>query len=202
MCNEAIIQQILLYDLVEERAWLVPKLSVLLHMAHAWAQKFDPQVQLPFAVAEADGGKAAWETIQQNARFDLSIHHGAEAFTLEDLITGLWERLEATRRASNEGWTLRKKLQCVDFMDVVNGGPLYVLSIDRPRGNWIHLIDVVDTILVSANIRDVILPQDSSNLSEDSSKVPKYKDYFAATILSLQCLSRNEKCEPLTKNLL
>jgi len=59
-------EPILLYDphVTERRAWLVPKLSVLLQAVHFYTKSKGLSYEAPFALAKADAGESAWEALK------------------------------------------------------------------------------------------------------------------------------------------
>lgn len=58
----------LLFDFKSKRAWLVPQLSVILHLVLAWAfnqeDADDLQGMIPYADADCDGGEAAYRAMK------------------------------------------------------------------------------------------------------------------------------------------
>ncbi|KAI9793060.1 MAG: hypothetical protein M1816_000958 [Peltula sp. TS41687] len=87
-------QSIILYDVEKKRGWLVPELSVVLHIAHAWAtRQHDSQEllnKIPHAEISGDGGEAAYAAIMRNNTLQLrSISANGEPLAFMDLMKNI-----------------------------------------------------------------------------------------------------------------
>lgn len=111
---------------------VVPALSVILHMAHAWVATHAPDVQLPYGQPDWDGSQAAWNIIAESGKLELqrSLEDDTPYF-LKDLVKRLWEHLIScfdstmldTRRNRGMIKTGRPKLRGWEYMDIIDPPP-------------------------------------------------------------------------------
>jgi len=106
----AINTPVMLYSVLEKRAWMVSFVSVLLHVARARAHC---QRSLGFRVLACDisanGGQAAYETIMscyrerlKHAAPDEMLDELEESLTIKDYISDVWAALDCATRETKE----------------------------------------------------------------------------------------------------
>ena len=202
MCAQAKVEPQLIYDIHAKRAWLIPKLSVMLHMAHAWAREFTTLTPIPFAQASSDGGESALAAIKDNSNLvigDLGDHQGA---SLKDLMTFLWQNLnlQQTIRKSKVASTIYG----FDFMDLVTSPKAIKLrshSIGDTRIGWTDILDVIDGIIFVANSGDAVIPVHGNTLSNSIwPTVPTGRNYLTTTVLCLQYVLKRHGKEVQLEN--
>lgn len=88
----------LIYDVGTKRAWLVPELSVVLHMILVWAsyqdQAEDVLDKMPYAMPHHHGGEAAYEAIKSAMGSELPAHiQTDEVNTFSHLLVEFFARI-------------------------------------------------------------------------------------------------------------
>ncbi|OAP65508.1 hypothetical protein AYL99_01480 [Fonsecaea erecta] len=179
----------IVYDAGQRRCWLLPKLSLLLHMSHAYARRR----ALPcFRVPHVDPHADAREIIGLlKSSGECPIHEDpAEPFLFRQLLLGLNINLLATVSAVQQ--SSGKKLYGFEFLDVVTspgrGSCMKKLELDAAGKAWLDIVNVVDAVVVCSDLGEAITPAEGSGRESPScNAVPKNRDYLAAT---LPCLTR------------
>jgi hypothetical protein len=180
----------IVYDAGARRCWLVPKLSLLLHMSHAYALSLmdGSADKVPFVDSHADAGSLI-DSLKLLG--DTSVLGGsADGLLFRQLLLGLNTNLLATTRSmlnSDHG-----TLYGFEFMDIVTapgrGSFMKKLDVKFPGSNWLAIVNAVDAIVVCADIGHVITAATTSNgTATPCCALPEGLDYLAATI---SCLAR------------
>jgi len=215
MLSSGSTMPLILYDTSESdrRAWMVPALSVILHMIHIWVslqKKIFPKMHipdLPYAEAAWDIGPKALNVIYDNSRLQLYISKDDnEPFLLKDLVKRFWldlERMLAAKQDHNStnlliGW---------DLLELVTGVPSKPLAKElgsgKFQGNWGGLAsDPNMVVLLCRGLGEVIVPKtDTQKLCRMWKLVPKEKDYLTASVECIMQWSRRfsgpENCAKL-----
>jgi len=115
LLRDSMLEIALLYDCDDERSWLVPKLSLLLHMCHVYMTIREAADPIPFVTNHRNAG-AVVNTLEDHG--DLALYGtGDDVFRLRTLLQGihvnLLSRLEYTQKAST------RKLYGYELMDIV-----------------------------------------------------------------------------------
>lgn len=175
-------------DCSDRRAWLVPKLSLLLHMSHVWVRRheIDPN-PIPYADAHHVGGSV--ERILRDCGDIALSGQGEDCLRLRQLLLGLNINLIESRQYT-EGAT-RKKLFGFEFMDVVceppHGG-LMKRAISKSGGSsWYGLSDLADAVVFCAGLGDAITAGKGGNGECMKCKTLPTNSYYLAA--SLSCLN-------------
>jgi hypothetical protein len=198
---------IIVYDASEhvERGWMVPELSVILHMVHLWINEKGLQVSLQPARSDWDGGQAAWNIIY--ARGDLELRFSSDpntgakkSFCLKDLVNQLWENLRqkqqgelyekrkprGTLRAGNphlRGWEL------MDIVKRVPTSKMRSLPLDTDCG-WIHFAEAEDILLlVCRDLGEAISLAEPHRICSTWSPMPCKRRFLIASVVCLLQLS-------------
>jgi hypothetical protein len=182
-----------------KRCWLVPKLSLLLHMSQAYVLSCVDAP--PNLVPHVDGLADAADLINiPEPLVDRLLFGGpANSLLFQHLLLGLNINLLTTMSAAQK--SANKKLYGFEFMDVATspgrGSYMKKLDIASPGKDWLTIVNVVDAVVVCASIGNVITVVlgtgatiASANSHRDNpvcSALPEGLDYLAATV---PCLAR------------
>lgn len=175
---------IIVCDTQERRSWLVPILSVLLQMVHAWVRVYGVEIRFPFADPSFDGGQAAYNALQNCLNQEIGIQTKNAGFVLADLIAQFWFNLtKLCHRDTILG--KRPPLYGYNFMDIVKERPEATLRKCEIGTNvgWYALVNLVDIVIVCDGLGDVIIP--SSNFCPKWASIPMKMDLLATTIKCL-----------------
>ncbi|MCJ1358266.1 MAG: hypothetical protein MMC33_008265 [Icmadophila ericetorum] len=195
---------LLLYDVVTKRGWLVPELSVTLHMVHIWAScqpNIDADVmrRFPYADPAGDGGQSAWEAIDKAKNFTFrGILDGTPHYLrhrLRTFFAALRSRRDVAIEKNKTGNYLisgRKILTGWEFNNIVNYDYLskekeVPINVDT-TGGWERMIaehpDIV--VLFCENLGEPIRPGKEEQICESLKPVPTNDCYLIASIPCLK----------------
>ncbi|MCJ1468387.1 hypothetical protein MMC07_007015 [Pseudocyphellaria aurata] len=186
-------QVALIADVTARRSWLVPKLSLMLHMAHAWVVKNGLQQStfsdpIPFADPHCDG-IAVMEALE--AHGDIAVcGHDNDSFTLRSLFLGLSINLLATVSLTER--SRHNNLYGFEFMDIISepGRGAFMKKIKiKPGQSWLALANLADAVIVCSEIGEAIAPVGDSRRKSACNILPTEQDYLAAHITCLGCLA-------------
>ena len=212
MCELARDRPVIIYDEAQKIGWLVPTLSVILHMAHVWAsQKNDLLASVPHATAQWDAGEAALTTIKDNRNRELRDElTGEEKLSLrklvEDFMVSLDERFEIQQLANKDPKPTVKaelsKLYGWDLLDIVESKSSRRKQLRMSEG-WMELSEDI-LVLFCQDVGQIIRPAQDATVCNSWNPIPPNRQYLAATVSCLQHLSRarggqeNDACLRLT----
>lgn len=190
----------LVLDSQSKQAWLVPMLSLILHMCHIYLEdtsKDDGLANnnpLPFAQASPDGSTAARNVLEPNGHLILAGEAGQDdTETLRQLFlrinTNLLNSVQ-TREASDS-----KKIFATELMDLIHqparGSPVKEIRIHDYDVSWSGLAETVDFVGVCANLGQTIQPVPPKNVPLcDCCTLPRDRYLLAAHIASLERLAQ------------
>lgn len=192
---------VILYDADKQQGWLVPALSVILHMAHAWVATHCPDIQLPYAQPDWNGGQAAWDIIARFGKLELqkSLEDDTPYF-LKDLVKRLWEHLIScfdstnldTRRTRGMIETGHPRLRGWEYMDIVDPpvqSKMKEQALERNGCGWDILTEDV-LLLVCKGLGEVIQPAQPKSLCGEVYPVQRGRKYLTASVACLSHLSK------------
>ena len=191
----------IILDVKERCSWLVPKLSLLLHMAHTWVgDAVDP---IPFAKPHLNGAEVVSACIRAG---DTTLAgEGPDKFKLRTLMLGL--NINLLRSIEHLERSEGKSVHGFEFRDIVGepgkGGFMKKLSIKAEGKNWIGLLNEVDAVVVCAGIGQVIAPaDDQARKCLKCNAPPSGHDYLAAPLSCLELLvqRKGRTLEDLSKS--
>lgn len=154
-------------DAESKQAWLVPMLSLVLHLCHRYYQEFkaDNIVEgpVPFAKPSHNGSAEARRVLESSGDIPVLISNTAgstDGETLRQLFlrinTNLLNATETRERPSGG------KIFASELMDMVVqpgcGSPLKEIEVSGCIGSWEALLEAVDVVGVCANIGQAIQP--------------------------------------------
>ncbi len=185
-----------------KRAWLVPQLSVVLHMAHVWAcNKTDLLRPIPTAVPHWDSGEAALDVLKRHSKDELrDALEGNKMYCLRDLISRLLTTLHKLSESEAQtklepSRTIKfgsSKLYGWEFLDVVRGKKtIFRKQVDISQ-DWMVLGEE-SVVLFCQNFGDAIKPAPNVRLCPMAQSVHQGQNQLTATIKCLQRLSE-ERC--------
>ena len=201
LLKDTSIQLAIVLDAKERCSWLVPKLSLLLHMAHAWVD--DAVDPIPFAKPHLNG-KEVMSVLIEAGNITLA-GQGLDELKLRTLMLGLNINLlqSITHLERSEG----KSIHGFEFMDIVRepgkGGFMKTLSVKAEGKNWIDIINEVDAVVVCSGIGQVIAPAENQGRNCPSCNAPPPgHDYLAAPLSCLELLVQRKggKLEDLSNS--
>lgn len=202
-------QPLILYDVGSERGWLVPELSVILHLIHKWAFRQKNQSllnRLPFARSVWNGGEAAFSEI--NANKDLQILSNSRDgvdLDLQSLVKKMLTVVESRKEQIIEKES--SSIRAPSWKSVLNGwefndiaafkhiSTMKTVEINEGTGgNW-HLIPKYNpeiVVLFCDRLGEPIRPSSHDRVCASWSSVPEKRCYLTA---SMPCvLELSEMC--------
>jgi hypothetical protein len=183
---------VLISDVHHRRSWLVPKLSLMLHMAHVWfaenSGRSDISINpIPFAEPHDDESTVIRALEGQG---DLAVcGQGNDSFKLRSLLLGLSINLLASVHHKAESTS--KIIYGFEFMDIIlepgRGTPMKEVKIETSP-SWLVLANLADAVIICSKLGEAIAPaQGCCRSNEQCNTVPCGQDYLAA---HLSCLDR------------
>ncbi|KAF7174266.1 hypothetical protein CNMCM5623_006838 [Aspergillus felis] len=145
-------ESMLLYDAAAKRCWLVPKLSLFLHMAHTHKRLLKSKHALPYAVPNHLGGQAAELALEGRGKTQMEGGH------LDSYILSLWVRLTTLEPLFRKPELNDKTIFGFDYIEIARGERTLELrqaQIDkRSAGGWQELRNANSNIwvILGANI--------------------------------------------------
>lgn len=196
----------LLYDVGSGRAWLVPQLSVVLHLVLAWASFQDDAEELldmfPYAEAHYDGGAAAHRAIKP--AMDMELPESAqtpEMKTFSQLLSEFFAYItNITDQQMGSGVKEKKGLVGYEFKKIAEEREHIFskrASIDGARSaGWLKLIASTPDVpvLFCSNLADPVKPAPGHDTENCLAwrEVPRDQYFLAASIQCIKYLS--EQC--------
>lgn len=175
-------------DCLDGRSWIVPKLSLMLHMAHAWSARnsIDPD-PIPYAKPCHDGTQA--EAVLRDSGDLVLLGQGQDTLTLRQLMLGLNVNLLQSRHQTEDAAS--GKVFGFEFMDIVceppMGGNMKRASVKSPGKCWFSIVNKADAVVLCANLGQAISPVDENNERNPNCNIlPPGSGYLA---VPLSCLT-------------
>lgn len=198
----------ILYSPAERRAWMVPMICVLYHMAHLRIIRDRYEVRLPYAIASWDGATAAYEAIDHNRQIPIGPQDVTSPYLLSDLLEELWRTMKLMNKIQPGRRTLlfQNLLHGSDLIEIVNGvAPFkHRTALVHDSGGWIEIMPEIEIVLFCNGLGDVIAPKDPRDACRFMSSVPEGHDFLCTTIACLKHLSERaastEACQILAKD--
>jgi hypothetical protein len=191
------------YDTKTSRGWLVPAISVILHLCLAWAHQNPSLVDTPITPAERsrDGRQAALKAVKDNALKKLydTASNPPKAYCFKDLVECLWEGVDKIFDVKAEQDESRYKqgvLQGWEFMQIVQEEPNIRPKEVKVDGLWPKLSwDPNVVVLFGQSIGEAIKADTGdpkANCCESWVQIPEHNNLLTASMecmkqLSLKC---------------
>ena len=190
-------ERVLVYDNAQrgQRAWLLPTLGVVLHMAHIWAVGKNLLTSLPYAAPHWDSGQASFEAIQKHSKDKLRMEDD-KPYTVKDLIERLLMSLDKLNETeaharSEPGRTVKlqsSKLFGWDLLAVVQGKRTVKRKQLDLSEDWM-ILGADNLVLFCQNFGDVIRPAPGVRMCHLGNLARHGRNYLTAPIKCLQTLS-------------
>lgn len=183
-------EQVILWDPEERRAWIVPFLSVLLHMVILRLKRDGYHAAIPYANVGNGGSAEALSVLRQHRTMQLQPDSFGNGHRLEDVTTLLIYALQ-NAYPSNAASTYRgRSISGHELMDLVTCESPFRLkkhSLKWPRGGWPYLTRDVQIVLFSRGMGEVLRPNSvhTGEMCPSWKTLPKGADLLAAPIKSL-----------------
>ncbi|KAH8745765.1 hypothetical protein BGZ57DRAFT_974389 [Hyaloscypha finlandica] len=185
----------LVYDGEEHRGWLVPKLSLILHMSHSYYNTvISPNIStnpIPYAQPSSDGAAAALAALQ--GKGDTILYNcGSDGdILLSSIISTIHANIceaNKTREPSKSG-----KLLTSQYMDMIlepaGGSNITITKAPSSIDTWLGIIDRVGCVIVCAALGEAIQPiVTQSRCTKGCDRLPSGKGYLAAHFWCLEKL--------------
>lgn len=202
--DRASLETALIYDTSSNQAWLVPKLSLLLHMCHSYITTYqDPGMDpVPFVQPSTDPSKDIKEALQLAADTPICVSSNG-TYPLSALLISLNASLvnsTFTEESNSQTFFRNTKLLARQYMDVVQepsrGAGLAVVNVPEGYKAWKDLIDAVDSVLICANLGLAVQPKPTATCT--CKDIPQGQGFLVAHSWCLeQILARQGKGESL-----
>ena len=198
---------VVLYDVEDHRAWLVPALSVMLHIVqtrhHISPYKTRGQDITLTPVTPEDGKCAATQAVEANKWRQLYDQDNTVEtnYYYKDAILDLWSQIERLMEKEDSlesgtglalHGTMRSQIYGWEYMSLVHEKNYRrkEAAIAKTSGGWVDLINDIDAlVLFATGLGDVIKPAaDLKNLCPLWRNLPKGKDYLAARVSTMELL--------------
>ncbi|KAF1968166.1 hypothetical protein BU23DRAFT_656545 [Bimuria novae-zelandiae CBS 107.79] len=189
MLADASNQTAMICDVTARRSWLVPKLSLLIYMAHVWVKDNGPGNLAPLADPYENGKTLMGQLIDKG---DTVIGgHNGDALYLRNLLLGFNINLLATTGSTEK--SAGNHIFGFELIDVVmepgRGTVMKKLKLGR-CSSWLSLANFADAILLCSDLGPAIAPTDARLRNcPTCSFLPAGRDYLAAHISCLDVLA-------------
>ncbi|MCJ1426934.1 hypothetical protein MMC29_004837 [Sticta canariensis] len=206
-------QPLLLYDDESKRGWLVPELSVILHIAHTWVSKqpdrSDTLNDIPHAAVSGNGGEAAYNAIRKGREIKLRTGLDGKPQFFIDLIKKLLIVLESRREdiiqkklTSTHLLLTQPPLRGWDFIDIATFSHLHgskEVPINQSSGGQWDIIPAGNpglVVLFGKGFGEIIKPARNENICRSWNPIPEGCDYLTASVFCLEKLAAMNSIEP------
>jgi hypothetical protein len=185
-------EPIVLYDVSDKRAFLVPKLSVFHHMLLAYCKNqlgYSHSPILPLAQPGPDGGHASKEVLSEKGDFVIA-RGGEDILTLRELVMGFSINLARTSLHQPNG----SDIYGYEFMDIVHTKPTSELGKTKLRKeglSWAPLLEHIPCLFCSS-LGDAISGTRASTIESPCNKLIKGLDFMAASMRCIDVISEQE----------
>ena len=204
-------QPSILYDVGRRQGWLVPELSVVLHIAHTWASR-QPDIaaevleKIPHAAVSGDGGVAAWDAIEEGKSVELrkdSMDEKPQLFgdVIKNVLCALESRKDSAAGRDDTFFEFHTKtgsgLRGWDFVDVVDwkySSERKEVEIERKTaGEWSSIAAENPDLMVlfCKDLGQPIKPAKQQKVCRLWSPIPEGRCYLTASVPCLKKLSDN-----------
>lgn len=211
--EQARYQPLLLYDDESKRGWLVPELSVILHIAHTWASKqpdrSDTLNGIPHAAVSANGGEAAYNAITEGREITLRTRLDGKPQGFIDFINRFLIVLESRKEviirkgsSSTSFLPTRPPLRGWEFIDIATFSYLHESKeapINQSSGGQWDTIAAGNpglVVLIGKGFGEIIKPARDENICQSWNPIPEGYDYLTASVFCLEKLAEMNSIEP------
>jgi len=190
--------QILLYCPSKLQAWLVPKVSVLLHLVLAWMAymaKGDLALQLPmhYAAKTYDGGENAYQVLKSHGTDPLPFGDQANSCCLVNIVRMFLFAMDKLQRHSAavdhtiSGW---------EMYDLVDPPEYFEMKVGKFRrrdltglGGWKHFLPKIPLVLFYEGLEDPIIAKEGQPC-RNWNRMPTGRNLLGVTSITLKDFTR------------
>ncbi|OJJ48021.1 hypothetical protein ASPZODRAFT_63364 [Penicilliopsis zonata CBS 506.65] len=190
----ATVEQTVLYDVAEKRAWLVPLICVYHHMLFVYLESVHPDARAQAADSlhtdpSADGAAASLAILQGKGSYVIQ-GEDDDTLTVRELIMGFSTNIAKTspRRGSS------LEIYGYELMDIVMDSPSTELKRKtlRMEGlSWAPLLEFVNCLFCSG-LGDAIVGMRAVIPDSPCNRLPCGYDWMAASVRSMQSMRRKQ----------
>ncbi|KAK0616786.1 hypothetical protein B0T14DRAFT_497945 [Immersiella caudata] len=187
------------YDAQERRCWLVPKLSLLLHMSHTYVLNCpdNPADNIPYVEPHTDATNIIplLEPLGNQPVFRNQTT--TTPLLLRQLLLGLNTNILPLTSPALTKPTTRAPLLGFEYIETITtpgrGSAMKPLP-SFPSRPWLDILATIPTIITCSSLGDAIIPAPSSPTRNPSNPlcaiIPRNQDFLTATIPVLSRLAR------------
>jgi hypothetical protein len=201
MLEDTSKQLAIVCDTENRCSWLVPKLSLLLHMSHAWVSNMASARwpdSIPYVEPHSDGGVVA-KALAAYGNI-IVCGQGGDALTFQKLLSRLDIILQKSMGVVNDngGANGGTSIRAFELMDIIiergNGCIMKEVPI---RSHWLRIVNDVDAVVVCSGLGLAITAADNGVQScPRCSSLPDGSYYLVAPLSCLAQLSIRQGCKP------
>jgi hypothetical protein len=186
------MEQIVVYDVSEERAWLVPLLCVLHHMLLVYSKTIQEEYEtarVPQAEPASDGASASLDALRDKGQVVIQ-ESGGDNLTVRELLMGFSTNLSKASLQQPH----RSKIYGYEFMDIVMDSPRSELKkkrIEKDGLAWTSLLSDVNCLFCSG-LGDAMVGKRAISLDSPCNRLPRGHDLMAASMRSIDALSKKQ----------
>ena len=181
----------LVLDAPVERAWLVPLLSLMLHLCHAYYARFNTdhhsEDPIPFATAQPDGAMAAMAALK--GQRDLPV---LGSITLGSILLDIHTNMKASADQTREyqsGTTIFASEMMDQLNEPMSGSPLRSKKLGPEGLAWLSLVELADYVCFCGNLGPAMQPQHKDpNETCQCHVLPQHRSFLAAHNSCLEIL--------------
>lgn len=170
----SLTEQVVLYDVTESRAWLVPLICVFHEMLLAYRQRIPSGYRkddFPLATPASNGALASFAALSDNGQYVIE-GSGQDQLTIRELILGFSVNLSKTS-LQGPGWSNR--IYGYELMDIVMDSPKSELKRSRIKKEglgWTPLLSQVNCLFCSS-LGDAIVGLKATQISPPAMNFPR-----------------------------
>ncbi|KAL4892547.1 hypothetical protein BDV59DRAFT_180152 [Aspergillus ambiguus] len=187
--NHSSKEQVVLYDVGESRAWLVPLICVYHQMLVAYWHRIPEgsrKATIPLSIPSFDGASASLAALRDSGGYVIQGSR-RDRLTVRDLILGFSVNLSKMSLRP----PVRSEIYGYEFMDIVTDSPESELKRCRMVKTglpWTPLLSRVNCLFCSG-LGDAIYGHRTTARDSPCNKLPQGLDWLAASMCSIEALS-------------
>ena len=193
-------QVALVYDALAAKAWLVPKLSLLLHLCHTSFAFYrntgsiaQSEYPIPFARPSCDGSGAAYEALFGKGDTVMRWHGVGEIdkillrHVLVDINANISDTSRIRELPNRETFLASELMNMIAKPRTANG--LAEMTSKGASSSWFSLIEHVDAVFVCTGLGAAIRPVLPASVPNClCAEIPEKKDFLAAHVRCLKVI--------------
>jgi hypothetical protein len=199
MLNNTSKEVAVIIDDATRRSWMVPKLSLLLHMAHCWVGSGAPGLihpdSIPYVDPHRDGNQVAECLATRGDDIVCGVPGTEDVVTLRTLLLGLNVNLidsrQLTEPAREASVFQDGHIFAFEFLDLVRepGRGTSMRKVPVGDSGWLRICHNVDAVVVCGDLGDAITPAAPiASWSLACNTLPPGQHYLAATVSCLRLI--------------